>query len=91
MALYRVVVLAPAYEGWKDIRDERERDAVEDALAKLHDHPDEPDPYPAKERKDGWEMHVGRWKVTYEIRRIELAVFVHTIKESPSWKFDYRY
>lgn len=91
MRQYRVVVLSPAYEGWAAIRDAKERDAVEDALAKLVDHPDRPVPYRAKERKDGWEMHVGRLKVTYEIRPIELIVYVHTIQESASWKFDYRY
>lgn len=91
MALYRVIVLLPAYKAWEEIDSEQERDAIRDALAKLIDHPDRPVPYPAKERKDGWEMHVGRLKVTYEIRRIELVVYVHTIKESPSWKFDYRY
>jgi mRNA-degrading endonuclease RelE of RelBE toxin-antitoxin system len=90
MAPYRVVILAPAYEGWKEITDEAESNAVKDALDKLSDHPDRPNPYRAKERKDGWEMHVGRWKVTYEIRKIELVVYVHTIGESPSWKFDYR-
>jgi mRNA-degrading endonuclease RelE of RelBE toxin-antitoxin system len=91
MAFYRVIVLAPANEGLEKIGNEEERAAVKDALAKLLDHPDEPAPYEAKERKEGWELHVGRWKVTYEIRKIELVVYVHTIKESPSWKFDYRY
>ena len=36
-------------------------------------------------------MHVGRWKITYELRQIELVVYVHNIKERPSLGFDYRY
>jgi len=91
MPVYRVVVLAPAYEGWQRITEEREHSAVKDALGKLLEHPEEPDPYKAKKRSEGWEMHVGRWKVKYEIRPIELVVYVHTITESPSWKFDYRH
>jgi mRNA-degrading endonuclease RelE of RelBE toxin-antitoxin system len=90
MKPYRVVVLAPAYEGWKAITDVAESDTVREALDKLGEHPEAPAPYRAKERKDGWEMHVGRWKVTYEIRKIESVIYVHTIRESPSWKFDYR-
>jgi mRNA-degrading endonuclease RelE of RelBE toxin-antitoxin system len=91
MRQYRLVVLSPAYEGWAAISDAKEREAVEDALAKLVDHPDRPAPYTAKERKEGWEMRVGRLNVAYEIRKIELVVYVHTIQERPSWKFDYRY
>ena len=91
MALYQVIILAPAAEALAAIANENERGSVKDALGKLLDRPDNPNPYKAKERKEGWEVYVGRWKVTYEIRRIELVVYVHNIKESPSLKFDYRY
>jgi mRNA-degrading endonuclease RelE of RelBE toxin-antitoxin system len=90
MAGYRVIILPLAAEGLSSIQSENERNRVKDALGQLLERPENPKPYEAKERKAGWEMHVERWKITYEIRRIELVVYVHAIKESPSWAFDYR-
>ncbi|MGA3300365.1 MAG: hypothetical protein ABSD87_09785 [Candidatus Acidiferrales bacterium] len=90
MAGYRVIILPPAADGLNSIPSASELVRVKDALGKLLERPENPKPYEAKERKGAWEMHVGRWKVTYEIRRIELVVYVHAIKESPSWAFDYR-
>lgn len=89
--MFQVILLAPAADALSAISSSKERDLVKDALSKLGDDPDSPAPYTAKERREGWEMCVGRWKVTYEIRRIELVVYVHNIKEKPSLKFDYRY
>jgi mRNA-degrading endonuclease RelE of RelBE toxin-antitoxin system len=88
--LYRVIILAPAQEGLDQIP-MGEADAVLAALGKLLTHPEEPKPYRFKQRREGWEMYVGRWKITYELRRIELIVYVHGVKESPSLAFDYRY
>ncbi len=90
MPNYRVIVLAPAAEVLETIADVREHGLVKQALGKLNDQPDAPEPYTAKKRREGWELYVGRWKVTYEIRAIELVVYVHNIKERPSLKFDYR-
>jgi mRNA-degrading endonuclease RelE of RelBE toxin-antitoxin system len=90
MAVYRVILLAPAADALASISDVHERDLVKDALGKLADSPDDPAPYTAKERKEGWELYVGRWKAVYEIRGIELVVYVHNIKEKPSLRFDYR-
>ena len=89
--MFQVILLAPAAEALSAMSSSKERDLVKDALSKLGDDPDSPAPYTAKERREGWEMYVGRWKAIYEIRRIELVVYVHNIKEKPSLKFDYRY
>lgn len=88
--MYRVILLAPAAEALAKIANVKEHSTVKDALGKLLDKPDAPVPYLFKERRDGWEMYVGRWKVTYELRRIELVVYVHNIKESPSLAFRYQ-
>lgn len=87
---YKVIVLASAAEALASIAGDVERGLVKQALGKLIDRPDDPKPYEAKERREGWELYVGRWKVTYEIRRIELVVYVHNIKERRSLKFVYR-
>jgi len=89
--LYVVIMLAPANVGLASIPSEDERSAVKKALETLKERPEKPEPYRYKRRKDGWEMHVGRWKITYELRQIELVVYVHNIKERPSLGFDYRY
>ena len=87
--MYRVILLAPAADALSSISSSKEQDLVKNALSKLADSPESPAPYKAKERREGWEMYVGRWKVIYEIRRIESVVYVHDIKEKPSLKFDY--
>jgi hypothetical protein len=89
-AVFRVILLAPAAQALAAITDTCEHATVEAALEKLNDQPGQPAPYAAKERREGWEMYVGRWKVIYEIRPIELTVYVHNIKERPSLRFDYR-
>jgi len=88
--VYRVILLAPAADALSSTSSSKEQDVVKDALSKLADTPESPAPYKAKERGEGWEMYVGRWKAIYEIRHIELVVYVHNIKEKPSLKFDYR-
>jgi mRNA-degrading endonuclease RelE of RelBE toxin-antitoxin system len=90
VTVFRVILLAPAAQVLQAVTDVREQASLKDALEKLSDQPQQPQPYAAKQRREAWEMYVGRWKVIYEIRPIELGVYVHNIKDRPSLKFDYR-
>lgn len=91
MATYRVILLAPAAQALEGISDAHEHDSVKHAAGSLGENPDSPANYAYKKRREGWELYVGRWKITYEIHLIELVVYVHNIKERPSLRFDYRY
>jgi mRNA-degrading endonuclease RelE of RelBE toxin-antitoxin system len=89
--LYRVILLPRAVAGLERIADSRERESVKAAIGTLIDDPLPPgNPHKLVKRDDAWELRVGRQKVTYEVRRIELVVYVHNVKEAPSLDFDYR-